>query len=1228
MKKNAEKKQLTEEFLASYNALPAKPSNNVEMEDISNNAEQQALSQFAENLKQNYPTIFSVFENILKRNHETKGNWKVMNVIIEGVTETIITQKLAVIPVSYFGAFLSGLSSETTPSKTSSFLQLLCVLSDHITDKIFQAKIDYISNILSFIQRNFEKAENVVMYLIPFMIQCLAKVQGFNSTKKNELATLALNYLTDSRTKLREKCLFNIQHFSKQLHIDDSIILSLVDKYINNRYSVEITINLLKGITSLTEHLKQTTAVTISQKFLEVMIKNSFKLPIPISIEIFRLFKSIFKSVNIGSENIASLIDIFTEKFLPGITDKEDAKRSVAFIEMLIHAHKRLHKFDPTSSSTRLARLFKTLVEVLFIKECDVEEVVSVTFSGLQRLIISSFDLNLFPDEDKVMGNEDEDMEVEEGGEGTQSPMLIIANTLQKGLEKVEGKRFDLIAQLVHSLIIKLGILKRTGQKPTVIYNCVSDFLLFSSDVYEEILQKEKEEANDLPVFRKAELKHSRAAFYLEKIIAHCMRVIGTKAAIDQVKFDGWVLSILINQKIDISPLTQLKSLKEELQLANNTDIPKMTGVCVNDNLSYWIEFFLPLSNKFFETSKSTEDDRFGNNVYRTLYVETFSLLSQYCSYALDLETQFPLVAPLIAEKLTQSTVNKASDNKLKIVGCHSIELAIKTLMHVYENDGKLPTMIYGLDKNSAKRGLDVIAGLASNFLPILFNLYVEQNASTTTLDLQTAAADAITSLCKIIDENTIVDYFKQVLKKILTTNTDTEEGKFFGFFDLALTMLKVVPNSCLELFYKFNLPYLKLTQNVSKKLQKRAYKGIYVFLDRWNRTSTIMKPETINEILGVFESILQVTITKKFRVKCFLALAEKYHDMILNNPHSNFIIGECIYNYVNAENQKVKDLTVKIFKVLIDPLTNNETFGPTQQQANVIDFVIRKVMPGLCAKGNDMIAATIEVLSELMSMYSKYLSPILKDVFDSVSITLEDENTKVVSALIHFFKKCVSLFDKQVLKPYLPSYLETFFKHSNEKSKGSSLRIQLKFLFSKLLKKFTVDELKAVVPNKEHQHFIRNTFKQMERLKRKSNDKSKKKDEEEEMKDEKEEQIGSAFDVKKGKLVIEKLPEDGNNDETNKKPEQSQRTVDLIKQSIASGRKKKRDELNADQKYLKRLETRKNPKEKKIIFGGSGKTKVDPYAYIPLDPKRLNKRERNKESTFKRFERITKKKH
>ena len=116
----------------------------------------------------------------------------------------------------------------------------------------------------------------------------------------------------------------------------------------------------------------------------------------------------------------------------------------------------------------------------------------------------------------------------------------------------------------------------------------------------------------------------------------------------------------------------------------------------------------------------------------------------------------------------------------------------------------------------------------------------------------------------------------------------------------------------------------------------------------------------------------------------------------------------------------------------------------------------------------------------------------------------------------------------------------------------------------------------------------------------------------------------------KRGRLVIEDLPEKESELDQPQEQAAASRTVDLIKQSISTrgAKKKKEDLLNPDQKFLAKLEKRRKPRENKIVFGGSGKNaKLDPYAYIPLDPKRLNKRQRNKESNFQKFERITKKK-
>ncbi|KAF0978646.1 hypothetical protein FDP41_002466 [Naegleria fowleri] len=1228
-------------------------------------------NQFSEALKANAPAIYSVFEQVLKRRDVNNGNWKSMNIIIEAITETIYTQQQPLSPTSYYGAILKTLSSDhnNDARKVSSLLQLLSILMEHIKSSVVLSSFEFIGQTLLSIHQQMDKFEYVTIQLVVVIIQVISKLGTLPEhasaySKKQDLEKLSFSFLFDSRNAVREKCLHTLQQLieKKQLFIsqDEMVSVYLIEQYHSSSKSrnADISTSVIKAIGLLSENLNERNVVIVLQKLLDILLKgNTGNLPASICAEIYRTMKNIFDSnKNLQAKSVAQIIDILLDKLCP-ILKSDDPKKVVAYIVMMTHAHKCLYRLDKQLLANRIPKFFKLIFDSLLIGKPELDETVNAAFSNLQNLIFTCFDLELFRDENQ----QPSDMEDNEGDSTNQSSMVVIANTLQNGLENVKSNRYDLIAQLSLDIILKVSLLRSKGLKLNSIKNCISDFLLFSSDVLQELLRKEKESKLDATPLEQSELKNARSVYYLEKIVGYCIRALGPEESFKEgaIDFDGWVLSILINHKVDYSHIPNLKSSTQGNEPSNeqiSQDLSKLTGICVNGQLGYWINVLLPMAKTFYDKSKTSEVDRHGSNAFLTLYEKIWALLPQFCSYPVDLDSQFASVAPLLGEKIA-SEATKGIEHDIKIACCNSLSLAISTYSSVVDNDGKLPLNIFGLDKETCKRGLKAIAGFNKQFIPLLFNLFVDQNANATTSDLQYAVGKAITAFFSICDNETITEYFKLVLKKILTINSESDEEKFFGFFDLSITMLSCVPNSCLELYYKFLLPYLKITSSTTPKLQKKAYKGLNILLSSWKRHSGEMKAETIDEILSIFESIAEITISKKFRVKCFNLLVTKYHDLLIQNQRSNFVIGECIFNIDNTENQKVRDLSIQTLKAFIDPLTDETKYSPQQQQHNVIDFIVRRVLPGLCGKSDSMIASTIDALSELLPSYSKYLQPILKDVFDSVTIVLQDENVKVVSSLMQFFKRCVALFEKETLKPYISQYLDTFFNHSNEKSGGTSLRVQLRFLVTKLLKKFSYEELKEMLNTKERQHFLKNTFKNMQKLKKnKKNGKGQDMEDEDdtEQTNQQEEEEGdnkkpkdeSTFAVKRGKLVIEDLPEgassqsektsssaDKDNEGTNaaSRPE---RTIDLIKQSInnrGASKKKQSDQLNPDQLFLAKLEKRKQKKESKIIFGGGrgGKNSsgMDPYAYIPLDPKRLNKRERNKESNFQKFERITKKK-
>lgn len=70
-----------------------------------------------------------------------------------------------------------------------------------------------------------------------------------------------------------------------------------------------------------------------------------------------------------------------------------------------------------------------------------------------------------------------------------------------------------------------------------------------------------------------------------------------------------------------------------------------------------------------------------------------------------------------------------------------------------------------------AKEHLQVLRKHVNNFMPILFNIYDKVGGHTD-------VGDAISLLCSISKSETVDEYFKQVLKKLLQASTELNSGK------------------------------------------------------------------------------------------------------------------------------------------------------------------------------------------------------------------------------------------------------------------------------------------------------------------------------------------------------------------------------------------------------------------------------------------------------------------
>lgn len=593
----------------------------------------------------------------------------------------------------------------------------------------------------------------------------------------------------------------------------------------------------------------------------------------------------------------------------------------------------------------------------------------------------------------------------------------------------------------------------------------------------------------------------------------------------------------------------------------------------------------------------------------------------------------------------------------------------------------------------------------SKHLLPILFNIHAEDTFN------QRAIANCVQDLCLVAEKQTVSEFFKQVMKKILTLSNELSgsvkaedfEDKVerrLTLLDLAIVMIPGLLPDSIAMFYKVIKPQL---QDKHTKLQKKSYRALMEIIKHHPAEVTANIADVGKHL---HESVAQCTLpAKKYRIKCYSLLVELLNFQMLQALIPQ-LLGEAIMctKELNAE---TRDWSYELIRNLVLKIG----FGTTKvklEEAKIdsegqgrLTVFFKMLLAGLGGQSTTMVSATVSVLKELLNEFSEHCEAAIPDILNSVFILLGSTTTEVVSAVIEFTRSVLHILEEQFFQNYLSGMCRALISHFSAPVKRSShVKKKIHVIFEKLLRKFGLPEVQKHIPESYHK-FIRNLnklvlSKQRNEKKKKKKDKNQKnankmviEEEDEEVVDladpsamakigkqkrnnkESDDDDDEIATNKEGKLVIpneEKEEDDDDEEEDAKTKQKKQKQQGKTKPVQAEGSRKrkmdqvvneeraiddyakdsgddddkqqdepaaKRARLQKDQQQQQKRGKRDNPLQnvqtgsayKPRKAGGDLKRegKPDPYAYLPLDPRRLNKRNHNKTSSFRAFDKMTK---
>lgn len=616
-----------------------------------------------------------------------------------------------------------------------------------------------------------------------------------------------------------------------------------------------------------------------------------------------------------------------------------------------------------------------------------------------------------------------------------------------------------------------------------------------------------------------------------------------------------------------------------------------------------------------------------------------WSLFPSFCHQVGDISTELKPIAKTLATGLSDRRFPE-----LRTIVCTGFQVLIRQV-----------------DEQKNQQDKQVLCKYAKRYLPILItSLESMDDANDAAIPI---LVETIRGFATMADSDITNGLFRQLVQKLLEASTASKNNPEAGSQDklrshlhmsAVLAFVQMLDDDSVALLYRLVKPYL--LDDTDTVMQKRAY-GVLVSICK-HHPNFMLESQTLKNLVEVMcESLLTCSApAKKLRLKCLNSVVSAMRET--NQVDMELLpslVGEIIL-CTKESNAKARNAA---FELLISVCHLLDASGPEG-----LTMMFQMVLGGLAGKTPHMRSAAVVSLSRLIFEFGKtspQVSNMMPDLLSTIMLLLHEKAREVIKSVIGFIKLAIAIIPQEQLKTFLPDMLQGLLLWIGESK--NRFRAKIRIILIKLCRKYGYDEIMQLVPEKDRK-LITHIKKEKERTDRQKaaniNDKTSfdramdddDDDEDDEMDQDEThhniregseeimdfldqsairnlvtkrtgeamEEDDTEFDVSKDGRII--IPDDNETttEMTDKEADEETLREDLMKEMQkmgmkTAGKRKRDDNGGAGKEY----------KAKKA--GGDVKKKgaFEPYAYIPLDPKLMAKR--NKRQAVKRYSSVVQRK-
>uniref|UniRef100_A0A452VAA1 Ribosomal RNA processing 12 homolog n=1 Tax=Ursus maritimus TaxID=29073 RepID=A0A452VAA1_URSMA len=504
-------------------------------------------------------------------------------------------------------------------------------------------------------------------------------------------------------------------------------------------------------------------------------------------------------------------------------------------------------------------------------------------------------------------------------------------------------------------------------------------------------------------------------------------------AALDQA-VGAAVASMGPEVVLEAVPL-EIDGSEENLDFPRSWLLPVIRDHVRETRLGFFTTYFLPLATTLKRTWVGWPR---GLSCWASLFVtipppQIWTLLPGFCTRPTDVAASFKGLARTLGTAISERP-------DLRVTVCQ----ALRTLI------------TKGCE---AEADRVEVSRFAKNFLPILFNLYGQPVAAGDTPAPRRAVLETVKTYLTITDPQ-VSCFLEKASEKVLdsTTRPWSPALSRLSVLDLVVALAPHADEAAISRLYSTIRPYL---ESKAHGVQKKAYRVLEEVCASPQGPGARFVQSHLDDLKATLLDSLRSTSSpaKRPRLKCLIHIVKK-----LSAEHEEFITA-LVPEVILCTKEVSVGARKNAFALLVEMGHAFLRFGPNQEEALQRYLVL--IYPGLVGAVT-MVSCSILALTHLLFEFKGLMgTSTVEQLLENVCLLLASRTRDVVKSALGFIKVAVVVMDVA----RLAKHMEAIGKLSDDMRRH--FRMKLRNLFTKFIRKFGFELVKGLLPEEYHRVLV-----------------------------------------------------------------------------------------------------------------------------------------------------------